>query len=461
MSVVGFGTVCIDYMVYLDELPAEDSKVKAKKARILGGGNIGNTLTAIQRLGVPCVLISKVGSDSVARDILAGFNKEGIDTSLVMSGVDMSSSFTYVMVTPGSRTCIHTGIKEDVTPNEILCTVTMLKETVVNAGGVAMMHLDSRHTFAATVMARWANEERILTTLDCEKDREHFQDLLPLADILFTNQNYPGLHKDLVGDTTSESNVYCVDALGSASSSAVARNSPPPPPPPPPPSAPPTAPLSSSSGLDDAKGEEDEEYRGDSVAVSGKDALESTSLETDAELNKCVSGMEILLKQGRARMVVTTLGDRGSILMTRLLASGSEGTFKEAVDVEYWTELLSGLNIPDKKEHEYMIPFLETLPMKTHVPVWAESLRERGVDVVVCDAFPISARNIIDTTGAGDAFIGGFITGICSHFSPTLCLKLATFTAAEKLKGHGGRQSLPSGSSMMMSRSASRSRTPR
>lgn len=421
----------MDYLVYLDSFPTPDAKVKVDKARVHGGGNIGNTLTAVQRLDVPCVLISKVGSDSMARDILGGFDKEGIDTSLVVTGADMASSFTYVMVTKGSRTCIHTPIEENITPNEILCAVTMLKETVVDEGGVALVHCDSRHTFAATVMARFANEQGIPVTLDCEKDREHFQDLLPLADIIFTNAHYPQLHMDLVtaggtgtGTCTSQtekplvsaSSAYRVDLdiLGGA------PPAPPAPPPPPPPA--PSEPL-------------EEQVHG---------PLFEADPATDTQLDQVLKGMEVLLGQGRARMVVTTLGDRGSLLMTRRV-----GEFEDAVDGEYWSALLDGLQVPPVKDHEYMVPFLQAVPVKTHVPDWAMALAdEKGIDVIVCDAFPMSAGDVVDTTGAGDAFIGGFLCGICSHFSPTLCLKLGTFTAAEKLRGHGARQSLPTASAL-------------
>ena len=55
----------------------------------------------------------------------------------------------------------------------------------------------------------------------------------------------------------------------------------------------------------------------------------------------------------------------------------------------------------------------------------------------------LSQHEIIDTTGAGDSFIGGFLVGVTSHLHPLHCLRLATVVAAEKLKGMGARSTLP------------------
>ncbi|KPJ64741.1 hypothetical protein AMK68_00725 [candidate division KD3-62 bacterium DG_56] len=91
----------------------------------------------------------------------------------------------------------------------------------------------------------------------------------------------------------------------------------------------------------------------------------------------------------------------------------------------------------------------------------AEHLRNRGIDIVavkcgtdgavVADTatgiVEISAFTpdapIIDTTGAGDAFNGAFLHGLCAGMPPTDAARLGVVTAGLKCRGRGAVASLP------------------
>ena len=62
-----------------------------------------------------------------------------------------------------------------------------------------------------------------------------------------------------------------------------------------------------------------------------------------------------------------------------------------------------------------------------------------------CPAWSIQSEEIIDTTGCGDAFIGGIIYGLLSEkiWSKDHLLYFASYIAMCKLKGIGARSSLP------------------
>jgi sugar/nucleoside kinase (ribokinase family) len=62
-----------------------------------------------------------------------------------------------------------------------------------------------------------------------------------------------------------------------------------------------------------------------------------------------------------------------------------------------------------------------------------------------CTAWPIQSEDIIDTTGCGDAFIGGIIYGLLTEklWSKGQLLRFASYIAMCKLKGIGARTSLP------------------
>ena len=62
-----------------------------------GGGNCGNALTAVARMGVCAALVSKIGSDGISEQILAEFERDGVDTQQVLRAKG-PSPFTYIIV---------------------------------------------------------------------------------------------------------------------------------------------------------------------------------------------------------------------------------------------------------------------------------------------------------------------------------------------------------------------------
>lgn len=50
---------------------------------------------------------------------------------------------------------------------------------------------------------------------------------------------------------------------------------------------------------------------------------------------------------------------------------------------------------------------------------------------------------VVDTTGAGDAFVGGLLYGLCNGIPPPRMLALAAAVAAAKCTALGARAGLP------------------
>ena len=96
--------------------------------------------------------------------VIAELESEGVDTNLCIQQKGLDSPFTYIIVdeSTATRTCIHTPIQEDVQPSEV--RAEWLDD-------VALLHSDSRHTRAATALARLAVERNILVVVDAEKPR--------------------------------------------------------------------------------------------------------------------------------------------------------------------------------------------------------------------------------------------------------------------------------------------------
>lgn len=167
-------------------LAQPDDKIRSTSLSVMGGGNCANTLTALRRLGMPCSLLAKLGTDSNGGLIRSQLEAEGVDTSMCVCKEGLSSPFTYIIVDEetNSRTCVHTPIEEEL----------LVAEVPLDAlDGVSCVHCDSRSTLAAIAVAHAANKRGIPVALDFEKDRPHGRELLPLADWIFTNSRYPAI----------------------------------------------------------------------------------------------------------------------------------------------------------------------------------------------------------------------------------------------------------------------------
>ena len=56
--------------------------------------------------------------------------------------------------------------------------------------------------------------------------------------------------------------------------------------------------------------------------------------------------------------------------------------------------------------------------------------------------------DIVDTTGAGDAFIGGYIMARLASKSVPFCMDFASWVGGQKVQGPGARSALPKGAAV-------------
>ena len=158
------GAACIDLIATVRNFPNPDDKIRSDSFVTVGGGNCANTLVAISRLGLQAAMVTKLGDDANAVAVTAGLAEEGVDTQLCTKQRGLDTPFTYIIVdeSTATRTCIHTPIQEEVQASEVRSEWL---------DGVALLHSDSRHTRAATALAKIANDRNIPVVVDAEKPR--------------------------------------------------------------------------------------------------------------------------------------------------------------------------------------------------------------------------------------------------------------------------------------------------
>ena len=212
-TILVIGACCLDRSIPIESYPQEDAKIRSTPNQPIvesGGGNGANTACAIARLSpdIRVRLLTKIGDDAVGRFLMDDLAKDSVDLSsdlfCVVNGA--TTSMTHILVASGSndnvdvsdnsRTCIHTpGSCGELKPQDI--EIQNLGDTEVMErifDGVIHFHSDSRHTEVARILAVEAKRRGIKISVDAEKDRgaPHFDALLNLADILFTNNQMCG-----------------------------------------------------------------------------------------------------------------------------------------------------------------------------------------------------------------------------------------------------------------------------
>lgn len=96
--VVGVGGVGIDYLASVATFPKPDQKLRTEMLGIQGGGNCGNSMTAVARLGLQSRILSTVGTDSLGDAVVTEFKSDGVSTEFLNRQDGAATPFTYIIV---------------------------------------------------------------------------------------------------------------------------------------------------------------------------------------------------------------------------------------------------------------------------------------------------------------------------------------------------------------------------
>ncbi|XP_061368600.1 uncharacterized protein LOC133311560 isoform X1 [Gastrolobium bilobum] len=142
--------------------------------------------------------------------------------------------------------------------------------------------------------------------------------------------------------------------------------------------------------------------------------------------------VSIILRLPRLKFVIATLGEDGCIMLEKCV---DEGSHLEEMDVD--TSLKS---LTRRKN--------DSIAMPTCIASSVTKFRAEGIGSVCgrlyfCTAEKIPPSELIDTTGAGDAFVGAVLYAICANLSPEKMLPFASYVAAASCRALGARSGLP------------------
>lgn len=140
--------------------------------------------------------------------------------------------------------------------------------------------------------------------------------------------------------------------------------------------------------------------------------------------------VSLMLRLPNMRFIIVTLGAEGCIMLERSI----EGSSRE-VDVDNLLEILK-----QRKDDVATIP---TCVSSSVSQLQAEGIGTLHGRLLLGTAEKIPPQELIDTTGAGDAFIGATLYAVCANMSPEKLLPFAAQVAAANCRALGARTSLP------------------
>ena len=134
--ILGLGVACVDIIACVNEYPKPDEKIRADSVQLFSGGNVGNTLTAISKLGaVESSIVTKVGKDSNGDFFINDLISVGVDVSSVVLSETAPTLLVYVIVDKQAcRTCIASPNEEELTVREIENMILMREENQESNG---------------------------------------------------------------------------------------------------------------------------------------------------------------------------------------------------------------------------------------------------------------------------------------------------------------------------------------
>ncbi|WOL05186.1 ribokinase [Canna indica] len=133
------------------------------------------------------------------------------------------------------------------------------------------------------------------------------------------------------------------------------------------------------------------------------------------------------------KFVIVTLGEKGCIMLERSIIEASE---LEETEVESLLESLKA-NINDGTH----IP--TCISSKSSLRISANGIGAISGRMLVGKAEVIPSSELIDTTGAGDAFIGAVLYALCAGMPPEKMIPFASQVAAAGCRALGARSGLP------------------
>jgi sugar/nucleoside kinase (ribokinase family) len=182
---VGFGTNAVDYLIEVPQYPSFNSKIELSDYVQAAGGEAATTMVGLRRLGLKTCYVGRFGTDNEGDFGLRSLRDESVDVSFTeqIPGARTQIAFIVIDERNGERTVIW--------HRDRLLAYDETDAPVQTAAMGKVLHFTPHDTQACLQMARRANAEKTVVSVDVDNIFEGINELLPQIDILISSAEFP------------------------------------------------------------------------------------------------------------------------------------------------------------------------------------------------------------------------------------------------------------------------------
>ena len=185
IDVLGLGAVAVDDLLYVDHYPVAESKIRVRQRERQCGGQTGTALVAAARFGAKCAYAGLLGNDSLSREVVSNFAKEGIHTDWAAIASDACPAHSTIIVDETALTrTVFAFVDGHLGPAPNTPEASVLRASKV----LLIDHHGSAGSLRAAKIAREANRPIVA---DFERpDEPPFDALLEIVDHLIVSAQF-------------------------------------------------------------------------------------------------------------------------------------------------------------------------------------------------------------------------------------------------------------------------------
>ncbi|MHC4401944.1 MAG: PfkB family carbohydrate kinase [Planctomycetota bacterium] len=192
IDVLGLGAVAVDDLLYVDEYPPAERKVRVRHRERQSGGLTGTALVAAARMGARCAYAGVIGDDELSQFVTARFEQEGIDPRYGVRRPDARPAHSTIIVDQNRNTRTVFASLE----GAIGADPRLPEADVIRAASVLL--IDHHGVEGALRAVRIAREAGVAVVADFERDPgPPFAELLALVDHLVVSERFA---RELAGE---------------------------------------------------------------------------------------------------------------------------------------------------------------------------------------------------------------------------------------------------------------------
>jgi len=181
VDVLCVGYACYDLVFSVEKQPQSDEKIFADNLMGCGGGPAANAACAVSRLGLSSAFAGYLGQDLYGEMHLQEFQKNHVDTHLIVRGLSPTPLSTVLVKPDGKRSLInYKGSTKPLAANAI-------DFSSINAKAILF---DGHEPYLSLALAKSARQQGISTILDAGSMHEGTSQLWNQVDYLVASEKF-------------------------------------------------------------------------------------------------------------------------------------------------------------------------------------------------------------------------------------------------------------------------------